>query len=90
MTMYGGPVIDVTLQFDDSLLGLVQDKFGEDVSAVRTGLDKLVSSVQVQESPVFWGWLFQFGKRMRILSPKSMVKECREKVRELEDCEYAD
>lgn len=90
MTMYGGPVIDVTLQFDDSLLGLVQDKFGEDVSAVRTGPDKLVSSVQVQESPVFWGWLFQFGERMRILSPESMVKECREKARELEDCEYAD
>lgn len=85
--MYGGPVIDVTLQFDDSLLGVVQDKFGEDVSIVRTGPDKLVSSVQVQESPVFWGWLFQFGEKMKILSPESMVKECREKVRKLGDCE---
>lgn len=45
--MYGGQVIDVTLQFDDTLLGVVQDRFGEDMSTVRTATDKLVASVQV-------------------------------------------
>lgn len=42
-----------------------------------------IKLLQLHESPVFWGWLFQFGERMRILSPESMVKECRERVREL-------
>lgn len=82
--MYGGPVIDVTLQFGDKLLGAVQYKFGEDVMVVRTAPGMLAASAQVQKSPVFWVWLFQFGERMRILSPESMVKEYREKVRELE------
>ena len=82
--MYGEHVIYVTLQFDDKLLGAVQDKFGEDVMVVRTAPGMLAASAQVQASPVFWSWLFQFGERMKILSPESMVKEYREKVRELE------
>lgn len=73
--MYGGPVVDVTLEFDDKLLGAVEDKFGEDISVTRTSPERLRASVQVQESPVFWGWLFQFGNRMRIISPELMVKE---------------
>lgn len=81
--MYGGPVIDVTLEFDDKLLGVVQDKFGEDVSVVRTDEHKLVASVQIQESPTFWGWLFQFGKQMRILTPATMVRQYKKKVKEL-------
>lgn len=81
--MYGGPVMDVTLEFDDKLLGFIQDKFGEDVGVVRTDEHKLVASVQIQESPTFWGWLFQFGKQMRILSPTSMVRQYKKKVKEL-------
>lgn len=85
--MYGGPVVDVTLEFDDKLLGAVEDKFGEDINVTRTSPDRLRASVQVQESPVFWGWLFQFGNRMRIISPELMVNEYRKKARKLEDNE---
>lgn len=81
--MYGGPVMDVTLQFDDKLIGVVQDKFGEQVSIVRTAPTTCVASVQLQVSPTFWGWLFQFGKQMSILSPESLVKEYRKKAKEL-------
>lgn len=38
--MYGGSVIDTTLEFYDKLLSVVEDKFGEDVKLVRTGSDK--------------------------------------------------
>ena len=81
--MYGGPVMDVTLQFDDKLIGVVQDKFGEQVSIVRTAPTTCVASVQLQVSPTFWGWLFQFGKQMSVLSPESLVKEYRKKAKEL-------
>lgn len=81
--MYGGPVMDVTLDFDDKLIGVVQDKFGEHVNIVRTAPNRCVAPVQLQVSPTFWGWLFQFGKQMRILSPESLVNECRDRVKEL-------
>ena len=78
--MYGGPVMDVTLQFDDKLIGVVQDNFGEQVNIVRTAPTTCVASVQLQVSPTFWGWLFQFGKQMSILSPEELVKEYKEKA----------
>ena len=83
--MYGGSVSDVTVEFEDKLIGVVQDKFGEHVNIVRTAPDKCVASVQLQVSPTFWGWLFQFGKQMRVLSPEKLVEEYHSKIKELAD-----
>ena len=81
--MYGGEITDITLEFDNSLIGVIHDKFGENTSIIKTASDKCVASVQIQVSPTFWGWLFQFGKQMKILSPESLKKEYKEKIVEL-------
>lgn len=81
--MYGGEVTDVTLEFDKSLVGVIHDKFGENTSIIKTASDKCVASVQIQVSPTFWGWLFQFGKQMKILSPDTLIEEYRERIEEL-------
>lgn len=52
--MYGGQQVDVVLEFDDKLIGVVYDKFGEDTKMIRSG-DKCIATVKVQISPVFWG-----------------------------------
>ncbi|MCR5487111.1 MAG: WYL domain-containing protein [Lachnospiraceae bacterium] len=83
--MYGGPVTDVTIEFDDSLMGAVQDKFGEHVHIVRTSPDKCVASVQLQVSPTFWGWIFQFGKKVKILSPEALAEEYKSKISEMRE-----
>lgn len=75
--MYGGELRDVTLDFHDSLIGPIHDKFGEDINIIRTGTDRCVASVKVQFSPTFWGWMFQFAGDMKILSPQDMVDEYR-------------
>lgn len=31
------------------------------------------AAVQVQTSPTFWGWLFQFGADMDIIQPQSCI-----------------
>lgn len=81
--MYGGPVLDVVLEFDDSLIGVVQDKFGEDTKMLRTSPGKCVASVKVQESPTFWGWLFQFVGQMKILSPEPLMDEYRNRAKQV-------
>ena len=73
--MYNGPKEEVVLQFDLPLLGVVYDKFGEDTKVIRSSDTTLVASVKVQISPTFWGWLFQFGGKMRIISPDSVIEE---------------
>ena len=67
--MYGGQPTDLVLEFSDNLIGVVYDKFGEDVTMMRVGGTKCVASVKVQISPTFWGWLFQFAGEMQVLSP---------------------
>jgi predicted DNA-binding transcriptional regulator YafY len=73
--MYNGPKEDVVLQFDQSLLGVIYDKFGEDTKVIRSSDTSLVATVKVQISPTFWGWLFQFGGKMKLLSPESVIEE---------------
>ena len=73
--MYGGPSVAVELEFDDSLIGVVFDKFGENTPMRRGSNGRCVATVDVQISPVFWGWLFQFGKQMNILSPSTVLTE---------------
>ena len=70
--MYGGETVEVVLEFSDNLIGAVYDKFGEETQMTRVADDKCTAAVKVQVSPVFWGWLFQFGKQMKILSPEGV------------------
>lgn len=60
--MYGGQPVDIVIEFDDKLIGVVYDKFGESTKMIRTHKHMCVATVKVQISPTFWGWLFQFSK----------------------------
>ena len=83
--MYGGELENITLELDDKLIGIIYDKFGEDTKIVRTGETTVAASVKVQVSPTFFGWLFQFGKQMKLLSPADVVTEYKQRLNELID-----
>lgn len=78
--MYGGEAVDITIQFDQKLIGVVYDKFGEDTKMIRLNADSCVATVKVRVSPTFWGWIFQFGKQMKITSPENMIEEYKNKA----------
>ena len=73
--MFGGQLEDVVLEFDRCLIGVVYDKFGENVKMMPSGENKIVATVKVRISPTFWGWIFQFGEQMRILSPGTIIEQ---------------
>ena len=73
--MYGGQPKDVTLQFDQKLIGAVYDKFGEGTKMLRINDTTCVAAVKAQISPTFWGWLAQFGNQMRIISPDNAIEQ---------------
>ena len=79
--MYAGEAVDIVIEFQDSLIGVVFDKFGEDTKMMRSGEHKCVATVKVQISPVFWGWLFQFAGEMKLLSPESLAQEYKERAK---------
>ena len=73
--MYGGESVEVVLEFDDTLISVVYDKFGEDIKITRKTEGACTASVNVQVSPVFWGWIFQFVESMTIVSPDYLCEE---------------
>ena len=73
--MYGGQPVDITLQFDHKLIGVVYDKFGEDTNMIRLNDNTCVATVKVQTRPTFCGWIFQFGNQMQITSPGEIIEE---------------
>ena len=77
--MYGGPLRRVTLKFDESLIGVIYNKFGEKTVIKKSG-DKFTASVQVQISPTFWGWIMQFPTTMKIKSPEDLKEQYRDWV----------
>lgn len=85
--MYGGQSVDLVIEFDDKLIGAVYDKFGENTKMIRTHEHGCVATVKVQISPTFWGWLFQFGNQMRILSPANLTEEYKNMVGEVIECQ---
>jgi predicted DNA-binding transcriptional regulator YafY len=78
--MFAGATEQVTLEFQDSLIGVVQDRFGEDTKMIRTGDDRCCAEVEVQVSPTFWGWLFQMAGQMKILAPESLAEAYRQRA----------
>jgi len=80
--MFSGEPEEVVLEFDNRLIGSVYDRFGENTNIIASG-GKCMATVRIQKSPTFWGWLFQFGNDMKILSPESAVKEYHGRIAEL-------
>ena len=66
--MYGGKIRKVRIAFDECLIGVMFNKFGEDISIKKSG-KRFTASVEVQISPTFWGWLTQFPNQMEVVSP---------------------
>ena len=73
--MYHGEPVNVRLRFENSLSGVVIDRFGKDQSLIPDGADHFTVTAQIQPSPVFYGWLLSFGRRVQIQSPQSVQKE---------------
>lgn len=69
--MYGGDTVNVKLRFDDSLIGVVVDRFSDKVFIQPHSDGTFTVSTEVMLSPQFFGWVFSFGDKVKIVSPKS-------------------
>jgi predicted DNA-binding transcriptional regulator YafY len=76
--MYSGETVTARLSFDGSLVSAVLDHFGNDTRLRETGGGRFAVSAEVSASPVFLGWMFQFGDKAEILEPGSLRAAMRE------------
>lgn len=70
--MYNGEAELVTIEFAPDKLGVIYDKFGENIEVRHADKGWLKIKVTVQISPTFWGWIYQLGDQIKIVSPKGV------------------
>ena len=76
--MYAGELVHATLSFDASLVNVVLDYFGKDSVLTPAEDGRFEVSADVSLSPVFLGWMFQFGSRAEIKAPDSLIRAMKE------------
>ena len=76
--MFGGKEQKVKLLVDNSLAGVIIDRFGKEVMMIPADPEHFTVNVTVMVSNVFLGWLFSLGERVKILGPEEVVAKMRE------------
>jgi predicted DNA-binding transcriptional regulator YafY len=79
--MYGGERTTVLIECDNSLAGVIIDRFGADVTIIP-GEEKFQASISVMVSPTFISWVLGFGGRIKILSPVPVADMLKRTARE--------
>lgn len=81
--MYNGPLRQLDLQFDDRLAEVVLDRFG-DSAFIACGDDGTFTvTVRVKVSPIFFGWMMNFGTQAKILAPADVAKQYAQAAQEV-------
>lgn len=75
--MFGGDEEKITLQFDNSLIGVVLDRFGKNVMIRRADENSFIIHVDAMISPTLLGWIFEFGGKVKILEPADLIERFR-------------
>jgi len=73
--MYGSVECEVTLRCDNSLMKYIIERFGEDVQTTAYDMTSFRTIVEVELSPTFYSWVFTFGGKVQILTPKHAKEE---------------
>lgn len=75
--MFRGKRRRVKLRFENSLAGVVIDRFGTDLMLIPDGNTHFTFIAEISVSPNFLGWLAGFSGRATVVFPKSVVREYR-------------
>ena len=82
--MFHGELETVRLRFDNSLIGVVADRFGREVFLRPDGEEHFVVTAKVAVSPQFLSWVFGFGGQAEILSPEPVRQQFLDLITETE------
>ena len=83
--MFAGEEETVKLQFDNSLVNVVIDRYGKDVFLEKIDENSFAVRINVAVSSTFLAWVFQFGDKVKIISPEGVSQRYREMLQSILD-----
>lgn len=81
--MYGGEEIQVTLEAENGMVGVLIDRFGKDMPVKKVDETHFRTIVNVAVSNQFLGWIMALGKGVRIIGPDSVVRRMKEEIQQI-------
>lgn len=76
--MFGGREESVSLEFENRLVGVVIDHFGQEIMIMARDETHFSTVVRVNVSSQFFGWLAGLGHGVTVLSPENVRREYRD------------
>lgn len=76
--MFGGREERVSLEFENRLVGVVLDHFGQEIMIISKDENHSGTHVHVNVSSQFFGWLAGLGSGITIVSPENVRREYRD------------
>ncbi|MBO4873125.1 MAG: WYL domain-containing protein [Lachnospiraceae bacterium] len=86
--MFGGADLkpeEIQLLCDNSTANGIIDRFGLDTPMKIYDTEHFIATVSAAPTSVFYGWVFGFGGKVKILEPEIAVREYREMVKRVEE-----
>lgn len=81
--MFAGSETTVTLQCDDSLTGVMVDRFGLDVPMRPAGTGQIRVRAKVAVSRQFFGWLTGLGSGVEIIAPTDVREQYQQSLQKI-------
>jgi predicted DNA-binding transcriptional regulator YafY len=71
--MFSGEEVYVRIQFDNSIVNAVVDRFGKDIVIGRIDEANFYICIKVAVSSTFFAWITQFGNKVKVIHPEAIV-----------------
>lgn len=79
--MYGGEEMQVTLEAENGMVGILIDRFGKDIPIKPVDADHFRTTVVVAVSDQFLGWIMALDEGVKIVGPEAVVERMKEKIK---------
>ena len=81
--MFAGDEIEVTLEADNNMVGVMIDRFGKDIPISVVNENHFSTTVTVAMSTQFIGWLVGLGEGVKVVAPDAVVEKMKEEIHRL-------
>lgn len=81
--MYQGKQENIILQVDIALANTIFDQFGQDVLISDVNEENFIIQFPMSIAPTLISWLFQFGQKIKVLSPDLLIEEMKKAASEV-------
>lgn len=82
--MFGGEATSVTVEGENSMVGVLIDRFGKDIPLAAVDEGHFEARINVVPSLQFFGWIIGLGSGIRITGPEPVVNRMRREIERLE------